>query len=76
MEDAVLDLQKRGIRIAFTDLHGQPLEMFKQFNLVPGLVSEKYCFKDFKSCAEWLVGYCEYKGPEGKKLDVVKTLIT
>lgn len=60
MEDAVMDLQSRGITVAFTDLHGQPLEMFKQFNLVPGLVSDEQCFKDFKSCAEWLIGYCEY----------------
>lgn len=60
MEDAVMGLQSRGITVAFTDLHGQPLEMFKQFNLVPGLVSDEQCFKDFKSCAEWLIGYCEY----------------
>lgn len=60
MEDAILDLQSRGVSVAFTDLHGQPLEMFKQFNLVPGLVSEEQCFKDFKSCTEWLVGYCSY----------------
>ena len=61
MEDAVLDLQARGINVVFTDLHGQPYDMFKRFNLVPGLVSEDYCFKDFTACAEWLLGYCEYK---------------
>jgi SulP family sulfate permease len=69
MEDAVLDLQSRGINVVFTDLHGQPLEMFKRFNLVPGLVSDEYCFKDFTSCAEWLVGYCEYKGPKSATIE-------
>lgn len=63
MEDAVMDLQSRGISVVFTDLHGQPFDMFKRFNLVPGLVSLEYCFEDFTSCAQWLVGYCEYKGP-------------
>lgn len=57
MEDAVMDLQALGIKVVFTDLHGQPREMFEQFNLVPGLVEEDYCFPDFQECSKWLEGY-------------------
>lgn len=57
MEDAVLGLQSKGIIVAFTDAHGQPLDMFKRFDLIPDLVSEKYCFETFEACAEWLRVY-------------------
>ena len=56
MEEAILELQSQGIAVVFTDLHGQPLDMFRGINLVPGLVGEEYLFKDFKSCRAWLTG--------------------
>ncbi len=57
MEDAIKDLQAQGIKVVFTDLHGQPLDMFERFNIIPGLVEKEYCFNDFKSCSEWLAEY-------------------
>ena len=57
MEDAILDLHKQGIRVAFTDLHGQPRDMFERFNLVPGLVEPEFCFENFQDCAQWLGSY-------------------
>ena len=54
MEDAILDLQKEGIMVMFVDLHGQPLDIFKAFNLIPGLVSEEHCFDTFSDCAKWI----------------------
>jgi len=57
MEDAINDLQEQGIKVVFTALHGQPRDIFEKINLVPGLVEEKYCFEDFKSCMKWLEGY-------------------
>ncbi len=54
METAVMDLQKQGITVVFTNLTGQPLELFRRFNLVPGLVEEKYLFEDFDKCSDWL----------------------
>jgi len=59
MEDAVMDLQDEGIKVVFTDLHGQPRDMFETFNLVPGLVSEEFCYPDFKTCLVWLEGYLQ-----------------
>ena len=57
MEDAVMSLQELGIKVVFTDLHGQPKDLFETFNLVPGLVEWEYCFEDFKSASKWLKGY-------------------
>ncbi|MEP2936534.1 MAG: SulP family inorganic anion transporter [Gilvibacter sp.] len=54
MEDAILDLHEQDIRVVFTDLHGQPLAMFENFDIVPDLVPERYNFPDFKSCYNWL----------------------
>ena len=59
MEDAVMDLQALGIKVVFTDLHGQPLEMFELFNLIPGLVDAKYNFHSFEECAHWLEEYLQ-----------------
>lgn len=57
MEDAIMDLQRQGIKVAFVDLHGQPFEMFLRFNLVPGLIETEFCFDNFKECTNWLQEY-------------------
>ena len=54
MEDAVMELQAQDIKVFFTDVHGQPLDMFERFNLIPGLVENKFCFDDFSECSIWL----------------------
>ncbi len=60
MEDAILDLQRQNIRVVFTDVHGQPLEIFEKFNIIPGLIERELCFQDFKSCALWLEKYLRH----------------
>lgn len=72
MEDAVMDLQALGIKVVFTDLHGQPLEMFELFNLIPGLIERKYNFHDFDECSIWLQGYLKenhLNEPAGKNIE-------
>lgn len=54
MEDAILNLQEQDIKVVFTNIHGQPLDMFERFNLIPGLVEEEFCFEDFGACMNWL----------------------
>lgn len=54
MEEAIMELQDRGIAVAFTGLKGQPKDMFERVGLVPGLVSHDYCFTTFKHCLTWL----------------------
>ncbi|MEZ5043519.1 MAG: SulP family inorganic anion transporter [Saprospiraceae bacterium] len=57
MEEAILDLRKLQIAVVFTNLHGQPRDMFKAINLIPGLIPEEYSFDDFQACTEWLESY-------------------
>lgn len=57
MEDAVFYLQGKGIKVAFTDIHGQPLETFRRFDLIPDLVPDELCFETFKECSDWLKDY-------------------
>ncbi|MFY0643885.1 MAG: SulP family inorganic anion transporter [Bacteroidia bacterium] len=54
MEDAVMLLQNLDIKVVFTGVYGQPLDMFERFNLIPGLVEREYCFEDFAACSDWL----------------------
>ncbi len=54
MENAIKDLQEQGIKVVFTDIHGQPKDIFEIFNIIPDLVPQKYCFDTFADCAKWL----------------------
>ena len=72
MEDAIMDLQEKDIKVVFTGLHGQPLDMFERFNLVPGLVEEEYCFEDFHTCSVWLEGYLNGKEIKPSELKAKK----
>ncbi len=63
MEDAVTYLQGIGIEVVFTGLHGQPLEMFKRFNLIPGQVTYEECFETFEECVIWLEGHLNQNYP-------------
>ncbi|MGB0932403.1 MAG: SulP family inorganic anion transporter [Chitinophagales bacterium] len=59
MEDAIMDLLQKDVAVVFTGLKKgtQPYDMFKAINLVPGLISEKYNFENFQTCADWLEKY-------------------
>ncbi len=54
MEDAIQDLQEENITVVFTDIHGQPLDMFERINIIPSLIPREHCFKDFATCMQWL----------------------
>lgn len=54
IEDAVMNLRNREIKVLISGLHEQPRDMMNGIGLIPELVSEHYVFKDFKSCIESL----------------------
>ena len=54
LEDAILDLQKRGVAVVFTGMNEQVRSMMERINLIPGLVGEQYVFTDFSACRSWL----------------------
>jgi SulP family sulfate permease len=57
VEEAIIDLTDQGIKVVFTDLHGQPMDMFESFGVYPGLISDDCLFDDFSACAKWLERY-------------------
>lgn len=57
MEDAIMDLQALGIKVVFTDVHGQPRDIFERFNIYGTLIDEEYFFPDFRSCSQWLESF-------------------
>lgn len=54
LEDAILDLQSRGIAVVFTGMNEQVKSMMERINLIPGLIDEKYSFSTFQKCRSWL----------------------
>lgn len=56
-EDAITDLQNRGIAVLFTGLDGQPRDMLRRINILPGLVPKDHCFASFEACRAWLRTY-------------------
>jgi len=54
LEEATKDLQEAGVKVVFSGLHGQPEEMVRRINLIPGLVPEEQHFKSFGQCRGWL----------------------
>ena len=54
LEDAILDLQSRGIAVVFVGMNEQIGSMMERINLIPGLVDEQYSFERFSDCRSWL----------------------
>ena len=54
IEDAVLSMQEKGITVLITGIHGQPLDMLKNVDLIPDLVPEHHVFDEFSDCIERL----------------------
>lgn len=59
MEEAILELQTRGIKVAFSHIDEQPLDMLKRIRIIPDLVPESMCFEKFGDCTYWLENYLE-----------------
>ena len=49
LEDAVLEIEKKGINVILTGIQKQPEDMLRNIKLIPNLVEEEHLFKDFKS---------------------------
>jgi len=49
IEDAVLEIKKKGILVILTGIQKQPEDMLRNIRLIPNLIEEAHLFKDFKS---------------------------
>ena len=54
LEEVIMDLEKRGIAVVMTGLKAQHVRMLRRINLIPGLIPERYLFKTFEDCIDWL----------------------
>ena len=54
LEDAIVSLQNQDMLVLLTCAEGEPLDMLRKLDIVPGLVPESHIFEDFKSCELWL----------------------
>jgi SulP family sulfate permease len=49
IEDAVLDLEKRGIEVFMTGIQKQPEDMLRGIKLIPEVIEEESLFSDFET---------------------------
>lgn len=54
LEEVIMDLERRGIATVMTGLKNQHMRMLRRINIIPGLIPEKYLFKKFDDCIQWL----------------------
>lgn len=54
MEEAILDLTRKGVKVLLTGLHTQPADMLKNIKAIPDLVPEEQIFEEFEDSINWL----------------------
>lgn len=54
MEDIVLDLTNKGVRVLFVGVPEQPRYMMERVDLIPNLIPEDRIFATFEPCLEWI----------------------
>ena len=54
MEEAIKDLQARGVQVLMTIIQPQPMYMLTTHKVIPGVVPEDHTFKTFEECTDYL----------------------
>ena len=54
LENAILDLEQRGIMVVLVDIDEQPCDMLKSIDIVPDLIAEEHIFKTVKESFDYL----------------------
>ncbi|WP_103068944.1 SulP family inorganic anion transporter [Aquimarina sediminis] len=54
LEEIILNLEKKGIKIYIVEIQKQPRYLAKNINIIPDLIPEDYIFEDFDSCIAYL----------------------
>ena len=61
MEEAIKDLQARGVQVLMTIIQPQPMYMLTTHKVIPGVVPEDHTFKTFEECTKFLSEELEAK---------------
>jgi len=56
MEEAILDLTRRGVTVLLTGVDSQPYDMLRTIDVIPDLLPEKQVFENFEDSIAWLKG--------------------
>ena len=54
MEEAILDLSRKGVTVLLTGLHPQPYDMLRTIDVIPDLIPENQLFETFEDSIHWL----------------------
>lgn len=65
MEDILVDLVGKGIKILFVNPIQQPMYMMERIDIIPDLVPKEQIFKTFKECLEWIKHNIKDVNPNG-----------
>jgi len=57
MEEALLELRNKGVKVVFTGLYGQAKAMLERIGIIPELVAKEECFETINDCESWLKDY-------------------
>ncbi len=54
IEDAVMAMQEKNIKVFITGIQSQPKDMLKRIDLIPNMINESQLFDDFEQCIQSL----------------------
>ena len=54
MEDMLLDLRDKNIKVVFVGLQKQPRYIMERIDIIPDFISEEQIFDDFSNCVTWV----------------------
>jgi SulP family sulfate permease len=54
MEEAIKDLQARGVMVLMTIIQPQPMYMLTKMKVIPEVVPQEHTFKTFEDCTDFL----------------------
>ena len=54
MEDVLVDLAKRDIKVVLVDVLKQPMYMLERIDIIPDLVPKEQIFATFNECTNWI----------------------
>jgi len=54
MEDILVDLVGKGVKVLFVNPLKQPRYMMERIDIIPDLVPKEQIFKNFNECLEWI----------------------
>lgn len=54
LEDVLVDLRRRGVKVLLVDVLKQPQYMMERIDIIPDLIPKEHIFENFKSCLRWV----------------------